>query len=71
MAWLRAFQPLFVEEMGMTEQNYVDPAQHQPVLAEQMASLLARIGQLELEVRELRDRLALAQGGQAITTFPS
>lgn len=53
----------------MTEQNYVDPGQSQPVLAEQMQALLVRIGQLETELRELRDAFELAQGGQ-ITTFP-
>jgi uncharacterized protein (UPF0335 family) len=54
----------------MTEQNYVDPAQSQPVLAEQLRVLLERIGQLEAEVRELRGKLELAQGGK-VTTFPS
>jgi hypothetical protein len=70
VAWLRAFHPVSVEELVMTEQNYVDPGQNQPALAEQMQSLLVRIGQLEVEVRELRDKLELAQGG-VITTFPS
>jgi hypothetical protein len=47
----------------MTEQNYVDPAQSQPALAEQFQSLLVRIGQLEAEVRDLRCKLELVQGG--------
>jgi hypothetical protein len=52
----------------MTEQNYVDPGQNQPSLAEQMHTLLVRIDQLEYEVLLLREQLA-QQSGQ-ITTFP-
>jgi hypothetical protein len=53
---------------AMTEQNYVDPGQNQPSLAEQMHTLLVRIDQLEYEVLLLREQLA-QQSGQ-ITTFP-
>ncbi len=55
----------------MTEQNYIDPAQNQPEQppATTTTALLERIGKLEVEVRELRDLLELAQGGK-LTTLP-
>jgi cell shape-determining protein MreC len=70
VARLRALHPLSVEELVMTEENYTDPGQNQPALVEQLQALLTRIGQLEAEVRELRDQLELAQGGR-IVTYPS
>jgi hypothetical protein len=59
-----------VEALGVTEQNYVDPGQSQPTLAEQLQSLLERVGQLETEVRALREQFELAQGGK-IVNYPS
>jgi hypothetical protein len=42
----------------MTEQNYLDPGQAQPVAATQIDTLLQRIAQLEARVAELQLQLA-------------
>jgi hypothetical protein len=54
----------------MTEQNYADPGQSEPVsqiqvqeLQRRNAELLERIVALEQQVADLQTRLALAQGG--------
>jgi hypothetical protein len=54
----------------MTEQNYLDPGQSEPIsqieaqeLQRQIRHLLERIGQLERQLVELQQQLTLAQGG--------
>ena len=52
-----------MEEVDVTEQNYIDPPSEQPPTESQVDQLLQRVAALEQQVLELQQQLALAQGG--------
>lgn len=60
---LFAIRPTFHLAGRVTEQNYADPGQAEPVSQIQAQELLARIVALEQQVASLKEQLALAQGG--------
>ena len=75
MEWMPALQLASVEEVDVTEQNYteggainVGDTSITTAGWSQLDQLLQRIATLELQVAELQQQLAQAQGG--IETFP-